>query len=95
MGKVCVRGMLTKKKKEREREKKANGHSQTIWLNAFIWLKKKKREKERATFVESSRLENCSQNDISYEQLKIGIRKEPSMKPQVQASASCPWVPIA
>lgn len=56
--------------------------------------KKKKKEKERATFVESSRLENSSLNDISYEQLKIGIRKELSIKPQVRASASCSRIPI-
>lgn len=72
--------MFTKKKKKN----KENGHGQTIWLSAFPWLKEKKREKkkikgkekERATFVGRSRLENSSPNDISYEQLKIRIRKE-------------------
>lgn len=79
----------------KKKKKKENGHGQTIWLKAFSWLKKKKeKEKERATFVESSRLENSSLNDISYEQLKIGIRKELSIKPQIRASASCSRIPI-
>lgn len=81
MGKICVRCVLSKKKKEKHRRK----WTQPDHLAECFHLVKKKKEKERVTFAGSSHLENSSPNDISYEELKIGIREELSTEPQYPA----------